>query len=94
MWPEIQDCIDKNKHELRVTGKVLQTRLEESDGSVPEALGATGPLFTFVELSACAGLTQLPGSVSLMTNLHGESTLVAASIYSSRAMQEVAELAL
>lgn len=84
MWPEIQDCIDKNKHELRVTGKALQTRLEELDGSVPEALGATGPLFTFVELSGCSGLTHLHANVSLMTNLHGKKTLAAADNDSCR----------
>lgn len=71
MWDEVQDCVQKNKHELRITGKALEKRLEDSDGRVPESVCATGPLFTFVELSSCAGLTQLPNNVDLMTNLHG-----------------------
>lgn len=71
-WPEIQACVDNNKHELRVTGKTLEKRLEETNGAVPEQLCATGPLLTFAELSGCPQLISLPANIGLMTNLHGE----------------------
>jgi hypothetical protein len=69
MWPEIQACVDNNKHELRVTGKTLEKRLEESSGKVPEQLPS---FLTFAELSGCAQLTELPQSLGQVTQLHGE----------------------
>jgi hypothetical protein len=70
MWPEIQACVDNNKHELRVTGKTLEKRLEESNGKVPEQLPS---FLTFAELSGCTQLTELPQSLEQVTQLHGES---------------------
>jgi ferritin-like protein len=69
MWPEIQACVDNNKHELRVTGKTLEKRLEESNGKVPEQLPS---FLTFAELSGCTQLTELPQSLGQVTQLHGE----------------------
>jgi ferritin-like protein len=69
MWPEIQACVDNNKHELRVTGKTLEQRLEESNGKVPEQLPS---FLTFAELSGCRQLTELPQSLGQVTQLHGE----------------------
>ncbi|WIA16309.1 hypothetical protein OEZ86_007801 [Tetradesmus obliquus] len=67
MWPEVQACVDNNKHELRVTGKTLEQRLEESSGKVPEQLPS---FLTFAELSGCAQLTELPQSLGQVTQLH------------------------
>lgn len=73
-WPEVQDCIDKKKHEVRITGATLAKRLEESDSgssSVPEEFCTDlGPLLTFLELSGTSSLTSLPSSINVMHQLH------------------------
>eukprot|EP00775_Hariotina_reticulata_P002001 gene2001-2323_t len=75
-WPEVQDCIDKKKHEVRITGATLAKRLEESDSGsssscVPdEFCTELGPLLTFLELSGTPNLTSLPSSINVMHQLH------------------------
>ncbi|KAF8065610.1 Lrrc47 [Scenedesmus sp. PABB004] len=76
MWPEIQAAIDGSRHELRLTGKALDKRLEEDGASAPPealstALDAKGvPLFTFIELSGSPLLKALPASIGALLNLH------------------------
>jgi hypothetical protein len=72
-WPEVQECLSKKKHEVRITGATLVKRLEESDNSssVPEDFCTDlGPLLTFLELSGAPPLTALPSSINAMHQLH------------------------
>ena len=69
MWPELQDCLDKGKHTVKVSGAALQNRIEESGSLEANDLKLLGANVTSLELSKCPLLTSLPDSVSDLTAL-------------------------
>ncbi len=70
MWPEVEEAVTKKRHEIRLTGKKLVQRLEESPEGLQE-LATACPHLTFIDLSdAGDGLDELPGNFNQLVQLH------------------------
>lgn len=70
-WPELGSTDSEKRRELKISGKVLTTRLE-SDNVIPTELFVKLPALNFLELSEAPQLTSLPnnlGRLSALTNL-------------------------
>lgn len=69
MWPEVEEAANKKRHEIRLTGKKLEQRLEEAPDGLEE-LAVACPFLTFVDLSECPSLEALPANFSQLQQLH------------------------
>jgi hypothetical protein len=70
MWPEVEEAVNKKRHEIRLTGKKLVQRLEEAPEGLEE-LATACPHLTFIDLSdAGASLDAIPANFSQLVQLH------------------------